>query len=215
MGVTALVMAGGKGTRMKSEEEKPLLRICGKPLIEYVLNALREAKKVNEIIVAVSESTPKTASMAKRFSVKVVKTPGQGFCLDAQYAIKKLKLNTVLTISADLPLIRGEVINEVIERYEQCGKPALAVMVPLAMCTRLGLDVDYVFEVNGRRLVPVGINVVDGKRIDEDTLEEEIFILQREEIAVNINRLEDLKIAKRFLRLLKLEKRPFHATARG
>jgi len=215
MGITALVMAGGKGTRMKSEEEKPLLRVGGKPLIEYVLNALREAKKVNEIIVAVSEHNPKTASMAKRFSVNVVKTPGQGFCLDAQYAIKKLKLDTVLTISADLPLITGEVIDEVIERYEQCGKPALTIMAPSVIYKRLGLDVDYVFEVNGRRLVPVGINVVDGKRIDEERLEEEIFVIQREEIVINVNKLDDLKIAERFVRSLKLKKRSFHATARG
>jgi len=200
MDITALVMAGGKGTRMKSEKEKPLLRVGGKPLIEHVLNALREAKKVNEIIVAVSEHTPKTASMVKRFSVKILKTPAKGFCLDAQYAIKKLKLDTVLTISADLPLITSEIIDEVIERYEQCGKPALTVMVPLKIYKRIGLDVDYVFEVNGRSLAPAGINVVDGKRINEAQLEEEIFVIPQEEIAVNVNRLEDLKIAERLFK---------------
>ena len=197
MGVTALVMAGGKGTRMKSKEEKPLLRVGGKPLIEHVLNALKDAKKVDEIIVAVSEHTPKTASMAKGFSVKVLKTPGKDFVSDVQYAIKKLKLNTVLTISADLPLIVSEVIDEIIERYERCGKPALTVAVPVEICKRLGLDADYTFEAECKDLVPVGINVVDGKRIDEDTLEEEILVIQREEIAVNVNKLEDLKIAER------------------
>jgi len=200
MGVTALVMAGGKGTRMKSEEEKPLLRVAGKPLIEYVLNALRESKKVDEIVVAASKHTPKTASVVRKFSVKVLKTPGKGFCLDAQYVIKKLKLDTVLTISADLPLITSEVIDEVIERYEQCSKPALTVMVPPKMNKRLGLDVDYVFEVKGNLLAPVGINVVDGKRINEARLEEEIFVIQQEEIAVNVNRLEDLKIAERLFK---------------
>ena len=39
MGVTALVMAGGKGMRMKSEKEKPLLKVGGKSMIEHVLNA--------------------------------------------------------------------------------------------------------------------------------------------------------------------------------
>jgi len=200
MGVTALVMAGGKGTRMKSGEEKPLLRVGDKLLIEHVLNALREAKKVDEIVVAVSEHTPKTAIVVKRFSVKVLKTPGKSFCLDAQYAIKKLKLDTVLTISADLPLITSEVIDEVIERYEQCGKPALTVMVPSKIYERLGLDVDYIFEVNGTCLVPAGINVVDGKRINEARLEEEIFVIPQEETAVNVNRLEDLKIAERLFK---------------
>jgi len=200
MGVTALVMAGGKGTRMKSEEEKPLLRVGGKPLIEHVLNALREAKKVDEIIVAVSEHTPKTAVIVKRFSVKVLKTPGKDFVSDVQYAIKKLKLDTVLTISADLPLITSEVIDEVIEVYEQCGKPALTVMVPPKIYKKIGSDVDYIFEVNDGCLVPAGINVVDGKRINEDLLEEEIIVIPREEIAVNVNRPRDLKIAERLFK---------------
>ena len=200
MGVTALVMAGGKGTRMKNEEEKPLLRVAGKPLIEYVLNALRESKKVDEIVVAASKHTPKTASVVRKFSVKVLKTPGKGFCLDAQYVIKKLKLDTVLTISADLPLITSEVIDEVVERYEQCRKPALTVMVPLETRKKLGLNTDYTFEVNGRCLVPAGINVIDGKRINETLLEEEIFVISQEEIAVNVNRFEDLKIAERLFK---------------
>jgi len=199
MGVTALVMAGGKGTRMKTKEEKPLLRVGGKPLIEHVIDALKNAKKIDEIIVTVSKHTPKTAAIAKRFSVKVLRTPGKDWCSDVQYAIKKLQLNTVLTIAADLPLITSEVIDEVIERYERCGKPALTVAVPLEICKRLGLDADYAFKVECMDLVPVGINVVDGKRIDEGTLEEGIFVIQREEIALNVNKLADLKVAEHLL----------------
>jgi len=200
MGVTALVMAGGRGTRMKTEEEKPLLKVGGKPIIEHVLNALREAEKVDEIVVAVSEHAPKTAIVVERFPVKVLKTPGKDFVSDVQYAIKKLKLDTVLTISADLPLITSEVIDEAIEHYEQCGKPALTVMVPLETRKKLGLNADYTFEVNGRCLVPAGINVIDGKRINETLLEEEIFVISQEEIAVNVNRFEDLKIAERLFK---------------
>lgn len=45
MGVTALVMAGGRGTRMRLAEEKPLVKVRGKPVIEYVIAALKNAKK--------------------------------------------------------------------------------------------------------------------------------------------------------------------------
>jgi adenosylcobinamide-phosphate guanylyltransferase len=200
MGVTALLMAGGKGTRMKGKEEKPLIKVGGKPLIEHVLNALKNAKKIDKIVVAVSENTLKTAKVAKKFQVKVIKTPGRGFCLDARYAIKKLKLNTVLTISVDLPLVTGEVIDKVIEHYERCGKPALCVMAPPEIYKRLGIDADYIFEVEGRALTPVGINVVDGKKINEERLEEEVFVITKEEIAVNVNRRKDIEIAERFLK---------------
>jgi adenosylcobinamide-phosphate guanylyltransferase len=199
MGVTALVMAGGKGTRMKTMEEKPLLKVGGKPIIEYILNALRAAKKVDEIIVATSERAPKTATMAKKLSMRVLNTSGRGFVPDIQCAIKKLGLSTVLTISADLPLIKSEFIDRIIERYEECGKPALTVAVQMETRERLGLSSDYAFEVNGKRLVPAGINVIDGKRIDEKELEEEVFVLDDERVALNVNTLEDLRVAELML----------------
>lgn len=200
MGITALLMAGGEGTRLKTEAEKPLLKVGGKPMIEYVLNALKDAKKVEEIIVAVSKHTLKTAEFARKHSLKVLQTPGKGFCLDARYAIKKLKLGTVLTICADIPLITSEFIDKVITRYEQCKKPALTVMAPLEIYKKFGLSVDYVFKIKGKNLVPIGVNVVDGKRINEAQLEEEIFVILQEEIAVNVNRIEDLKIAERLFK---------------
>jgi len=196
MGVTVLVMAGGKGTRMKLQEEKPLLNVCGKSMIERVLDALKDAEKVDEIVVAVSKHTPKTAKMMEKFPVKVLETPGKDYVLDTQYAVKKLKLGTVMTISADLPLVTGKIIDEVVGRYEQCGKPALTVAVPAETRERLGLKADYILETGGRRLVPAGINVIDGKSVDEKELEEETFVIDREEIAVNVNTPEDLKIAE-------------------
>ena len=203
MGVTALLMAGGVGTRMRTKEEKPLLKVGGKPMIERVLNALKGTKKVEEIIVAVSEHTPKTATFARKLSLKVLQTPGKSFCLDVGYAIRKLKPETVLTICADIPLITCEFIDEVITCYLQCDKPALTVMVPLEVYNRMGLSTDYVFKIEGKNLVPAGINMIDGKRIEEKELEEEILVVDDERIAVNVNTLEDLRVAE-----LMLQSRP-------
>ncbi|MDH5437649.1 MAG: NTP transferase domain-containing protein [Candidatus Bathyarchaeota archaeon] len=202
MGVTALVMAGGKGTRMKLQEEKPLLKVGGKPMIEHILNALKNASKVDEIVVAVSKHTPKTARTVKKLSVKILETPGKDFISDTKYAVKRLELSTVVTVSADLPLLSGEIVDRVIESYEQCGKTALAVVVPAETRERLGLKVDYVFEMRGRQLVPAGLNVIDARRIDEAELEEEKLVIDMEEIAVNVNRPEDLEIAERLFKRL-------------
>ena len=197
MGVTALVMAGGKGTRMALSEEKPLLRVGGKPIIEHVLAALKNAKKVDSIVVAVSDYTPKTARLMAKFPVTVIKTPGEEYVSDMGYAIKRLKLRTVLAIAADLPLITSEVVDAVVERYEQCGKPALSVVVPMETKEKLGLGGEYAFEVENKRVVPAGINVIDGRRVGEKELDEEIYLLDRKEVAVNINTLEELKIAEK------------------
>ena len=190
-------MAGGKGTRMRirEKEEKALLKIGNKPLIEYVLDALKIATKLEEIMVAVSRHTPKTATLVKQYGAKYLNTPGKGFVDDMQYIIRKLKLDTVITISADLPFITGELIDEILDHYQHCGKPALIVTVPLEIRKRLNLSYDYVFESANRSLVPAGINVIDGKRIHENELEEEILVIDNEKIAVNINTFQDLRIA--------------------
>jgi len=197
MGVTALVMAGGKGTRMALSEEKPMLKVGGKTVIEHVLSALKSAKKVDSIVVAVSIYTPKTAGFMAKFPVKIIKTPGKEYVSDMGYAVKKLRLQTVLAIAADLPLITGEVVDAIVDCYEQCGKPALAVVVPMETKEKLGLGAEYAFELEGRRVVPAGINVIDGRRIDEEELYQELCVVDWKEVAVNINTLEELKIAER------------------
>jgi adenosylcobinamide-phosphate guanylyltransferase len=197
MGVTALVMAGGKGTRMMLSEEKPLLKIGGKTVIEHVLAALENAEKVDSIVVAVSDYTPKTARFMAKFPVKVIKTPGKEYVSDMGYAVKRLKLQIVLAVAADLPLITGETIDDIVERYEQCGKPALTVVVSMETKEKLGLGREYAFELKNKLVVPAGINVIDGRRIDEEELDEEICVVDRKEVAVNINTIQELRIAEK------------------
>jgi len=196
MGVTAIVMAGGKGTRMGLSGEKPLLEVGGKPAIEHVIKSLQAAKKVESIVVAVTDFAPKTADFVSKFPVKIVKTPGKEYIYDMQYVIKKLKLETVLTIAADLPLITSEIIDSIAEDYERCGKPALTVVVPMETKTKLGMSGEYAFTLGDKLVVPTGINMIDGRKIDEEELDQEICVLDREEIAVNINTVQELQTAE-------------------
>jgi adenosylcobinamide-phosphate guanylyltransferase len=200
MGVTALVMAGGKGTRMRSAEEKPLIKVCGKPIIEYVITALKGAKKIDSIVVAVTRCTPKTAKFLSQFPVKVIETPGKDYVSDMGYASQKLKLGVFLAVAADLPLVTSDVLDAVVERYERCGKPALTVAVPLETKTKLGMSIEYSFKINNIDVVPVGINVIDGhKRYGDEWLDQDIFLLDLKELAVNINTIQELCIAEQLL----------------
>ena len=203
MGVTVVVMAGGKGTRMVLSEEKPIQQVAGKPIIEHVIESLQAAKKVDSIVVAVTDNVPKTASFVSKFPVKVVKTPGKEYIFDMQYVVKKLRLEKVLIIAADLPLITSEIIDSIVEDYEHCGKPALAVVVPIETKTKLGMSEEYAFAVNDKLVVPTGINMIDGRRIDDEELEQEICVCDREEVAVNVNTVQELRIAE------SLFKKPF------
>ena len=200
MGVTALVMAGGKGTRMQIAEEKPLIKVCGKPVIEYVLEALRNAKKIDSIIVATTCCTPKTAKFINQQSVKLVETPGKDYVSDMGYVAQKLKLGVFLAIAADLPLVSSEALDAIVERYERCGKPALTVAVPLETKNKLGMSVEYSFRIDGKEVVPAGINVIDGhKRYGDEWLDQDICLLDMDELAVNINTIQELRLAERLM----------------
>jgi adenosylcobinamide-phosphate guanylyltransferase len=200
MDITALVMAGGRGTRMKLAQEKPLIEVCGKPVIQYVLSALKNAKKIDSIIVATTNCTPKTTQLMKQLGVKVIETPGKNYVSDMGYVVQTLKLGVFLAIAADLPLVRGEMIDAIVERYERCGKPALTVAVPLETKTKLGMCIEYSFKTDDKHVVPVGINVIDGqKRYGDEWLDQDICILNHEELAVNINTVQELQLAERLL----------------
>ena len=56
MRIPALVLAGGKGKRMGLAIEKPLLPFLGKPLIDWVVEAVKSAKKVSEFYIVTSEN---------------------------------------------------------------------------------------------------------------------------------------------------------------
>ena len=198
--VTALVMAGGKGTRMKLNEEKPLVRVCGKPVIEYVLAALKNAQKIDRIVVATTENTPRTTAMILQLGVEVIQTPGKDYVSDMGYVVQTLKFGVFLAISADLPLVKPEMIDAIVNRYGVCGKPALTVAVPLETKTKLGMCIEYSFKNDNKDVVPVGINVIDGhKRYSDEWLDQDIFLMTQEELAVNINTVAELQLAERLL----------------
>ena len=190
-------MAGGRGTRMKLAEEKPLIKVCGKPVIEYVLAALKDAKKIDSVIVATSSCTPKTTALMKKLGVQVLETPGKDYVSDMGYVVQTLKLGVFLAIAADLPLVRGEMVDAVVERYECCGKPALTVAVPLETKAKLGMSVEYSFKADDKEVVPVGINVIDGhKRYGDEWLDQDIYLMSQDELAVNINTVQELQLAE-------------------
>jgi adenosylcobinamide-phosphate guanylyltransferase len=196
MSVIALIMAGGKATRMDSTVEKPLLDVGGKPMLKHVLEALQSSAYVDKVLTAVTRNTPQTRKTASQLKCDIVLTPGKGYVSDVRYVIKSRHLQDTLIVSADLPFISTEIVNRAIRTYFSSKKPALSLMTPIETYAKLGSQPDYVFKVAGRNLVPVGINIVDGSRIDELELEE-VLVVELEELALNVNTPRDLELARR------------------
>ena len=63
--IYAIVMAGGRGTRLKVNVEKPLFKLHGKPLIKYVLDNISSSKLVEDVVIAVSPHTQETIKYLK------------------------------------------------------------------------------------------------------------------------------------------------------
>ncbi|MCS4538619.1 MAG: NTP transferase domain-containing protein [Thaumarchaeota archaeon] len=196
MNIVALLMAGGKGSRL-GKGEKPLLEVSGKPMIQHVINALRACKNIRRVIVAVSSNTPKTALIAKKFGAEVVETEGLGYVEDLRYAIKKLGLRETIIISADMPCIRPTTLDLILARFESCSKAALSVMVPVSEYRKIGVEPEIIFNIEGLDVVPAGVNVLDGSAINGSEPEQEDFIVYDAETLINVNSPKDLAVAER------------------
>jgi len=197
--IVALIMAGGKGTRFGGDTEKPMAQFIGKPLIRRVIEATKESKRIAETYVAVTSYSPKTAQEAAEASVKVVETDGQGYHADLQQAVQDANLKCpVLIISADLPLLNGEFLDEIISEYEESGKPALTVLIPEEAFREYGVSAVSLFEHDGKMYAVSGINIIDGQRILEEQ-EQEVIVSRRPEAVFTVNSSKDLESAKNYL----------------
>ena len=194
--IYAILMAGGKGTRLKVPEEKPLFKLRDKPLINFVLENLKASKLIDEIIVAVSPNTLETTQYLESVNgdYTILDTSGEDYLTDLSYILdyfeKKSKEDILLFINADLPFISTETIDYVLDYYLKSPKDALSVLVPVEIFDELGLE--YSYEFDGK--VPSGLNVLRSENIVQD---EDQLIIPKVELALNINTIPDSKVAEK------------------
>ncbi len=193
--LTAVIMAGGKGSRMVGLGEKPLAKIGGVEMFRRVLNALQDCKHVEGIVVACSPHTPATAEKARSLGLRVVIAPGKGYVEDMKYVMGKAHIERALVVNSDLPFITGELINKTVERFTEVRKPALTVMVPADKMRKLGFEPSY--HLAG--LSPAGVNLVDAQVLREDETEQETFVMDEILQLININTPADIRRAEKLL----------------
>jgi adenosylcobinamide-phosphate guanylyltransferase len=195
-------MAGGQGLRL-GMGEKPCVELLGKPLISYVIDSLESSSRIDRIFVAVSPSTPATEELVNEEygdHIQAINTAGDNYVGDMVYAVESSGIDEpVMIIMSDLPLVTPELLDSIIDAYEVCGKSSMSVFIPLSLCSEVGIRPDTVFNWSGQLIVPAGINILDGKYINEEQ-EYHNYMLDDPEIALNINTAEDLKRCEDILR---------------
>jgi adenosylcobinamide-phosphate guanylyltransferase len=194
-------MAGGQGLRL-GMGEKPCVELLGKPLISYVIDSLEKSSHIERIFVAVSPSTPATEEFVREKygdHIQAVSTAGDNYVGDMVYAVESSGIEgPVMIIMSDLPLVTSELLYSIIDAYEECAEESMSVFIPLSLCSEVGIRPDTVFNWGGKLIVPAGINILDGKHINEEQKYHN-YMLEDPEIALNINTAEDLKRCKNIL----------------
>ena len=116
MKVTAVLLAAGQGTRMKSSLPKVLHPLCGKPMLWHVLEALKETTTEKPVVV-VGHGAEAVTQYLGAGAQTVLQEPQLGTGHAAMQAETVLRGQTdyVIVTYADMPLLRGETFKRLVE----------------------------------------------------------------------------------------------------
>lgn len=185
----ALVMAGGKGTRMNSDSEKLLLNYK-KPVILHVIDALKDSKCFEKIIAITSPNSPKTQELLEESGIEIIKTSGKGYVQDLNSVLSSID-NDVLVTSGDLPFLDEDILKQIVAKYN-IKKIWTSFVVTKEFLESLGLSSEFEITVDGNSCVLTGISLIDTKKINSfDAIKENYEILDDKRIAFNLNTVSD------------------------
>jgi bifunctional UDP-N-acetylglucosamine pyrophosphorylase/glucosamine-1-phosphate N-acetyltransferase len=127
--LAVVIMAAGKGTRLKSQRPKVLHEIGGKPLLAHVIAAASKIVAPGEIFVVVGHQAEKVRAAVASTGVGFVEQAeqlGTGHAIQcARAAIKDYE--NILVLSGDVPLIRPETIEQ-LWQFHQAQKAAMTIL---------------------------------------------------------------------------------------
>jgi len=124
----AIVLAAGLGTRMKSSLPKVLHPVCGRPMIQHLLETL-EGLELREIVVVTSEDADAvTAAVAPHPTVVQAEQLGTGHAvLQTADRLRDFGGDILILFGAD-PLVTEETIRRLLDRRRQADDPAVVVL---------------------------------------------------------------------------------------
>ena len=200
----AVVMCGGKGTRMDDSTmtEKPLQRIRGKTLIEYVVSALVACRIFEKVVIVPSPNTPFTSKYVQNIynsldNVEILDSTGLDYSHDLRSLVKYLMPSKLMVLSADLPLINTKIIRKIIQICDW-DFPCISVILDRKFVEDIGVEPSIIIHKDNLDYCHSGIMLIDtlGEK-DKNGLFLETYILMNEkEIAININTTKDLELAR-------------------
>ncbi len=123
----AIVLAAGKGTRMNSELPKVLVPARGRPLIDYVLDALGHAG-IERILVVIGHGADQVRKALEQRSVEFVEQHQQRGTGHAVQMCRSHLLEhhgPVVIVTGDSPLLQSDSLRSLLEEYRKDPPAAL------------------------------------------------------------------------------------------
>ena len=124
-----LVMAAGKGTRMKSDLPKVLFPVSGRPMIEYVLDALKKAGIDRIVVIVGYRAELVREALQHRQGIEFVEQTEQLGTGHAVMVCRDLLENhkgPVFVIAGDSPMIQADTVQTLLDDFDR--EPAACIL---------------------------------------------------------------------------------------
>ncbi len=203
----AALMCGGRGTRMNTviETEKPLLKLKGMTMVERVLRALVGFRQFEKIVAISSLNTPETTVFLRNhyyFSsglIDVVVTNGISYSKDLSIVVHEFEPSRVFVVSADLPLLNPKIVQDISIRCMP-NFPCVSIVLEKLFVERIGLEPSITIVIGNKEYSHSGITILDPSQVNHDgILEEHYIVINKKELAVNVNSTRELEMAEAML----------------
>lgn len=137
--IFAVVLAAGKGTRMKSNRAKVLHTLCGVPMVNYAIQAIRSLVPERTLVVVGHQAEEVEAALPDDAeSVFQREQLGTGDAVRVAMESIDAEEGTLLVVNGDGPLISDRTLGELIERHRSAGVGATVLVAELPDPSGLG-----------------------------------------------------------------------------
>lgn len=123
----AVIMAAGEGKRMKSKHPKPLFKLCGKPILEYVMTAANEACGTRPVlVVGKGHEEIRDAIGDKADYVMQAEQLGTGHAVMMAKEYLEAGPEHTLILAGDMPFITADTIKKILGAIKNAAAVVLA-----------------------------------------------------------------------------------------
>src|SRR5215216_6613789 len=127
--IFAVVLAAGKGTRMKSNRAKVLHTLCGVPMINYVIEAARPLAP-ERLLVVVGHQAELVEAVLPEDAEPALQREQRGTGDAVHVALRAIgeEEGVLLVVNGDGPLISDRTLGELVERHRSAGVGATVLV---------------------------------------------------------------------------------------